>query len=67
MSDAKTVKFLLRLDETTHRALVAEAKRAERSVNSELLVRLRLTLQAAKVGVSRSITNRSSPCPESRA
>jgi hypothetical protein len=41
MSGDKTVKLVIRLDRVLHRSLTAEAKRALRSLNSEMLWRLR--------------------------
>jgi predicted HicB family RNase H-like nuclease len=41
-----THMFLLRLDKGLHRSLVGEAKRFERSLNSEIVWRLRKSLEA---------------------
>ena len=45
MPEGKTVKFVIRLDENLYRQLTAAAKQALRSVNSEMLWRLRKSLE----------------------
>jgi hypothetical protein len=42
---AGPTKFLLRLDQGLHRSLMDEARRLERSLNSEIVWRLRKSLE----------------------
>jgi predicted HicB family RNase H-like nuclease len=43
--DDSTVKFLMRLDEALHRQLALEAKRSVRSLNGEIVWRLRKSFE----------------------
>ena len=59
MPDANktVVRLVIRMDAPLHRSLTTEAKRAERSLNGEMLWRLRRSLEAAArsgAGVSRA-------------
>jgi predicted HicB family RNase H-like nuclease len=50
MDDETTVKLNLRLDPQTHRQLTDEAREALRSLNNEIIWRLRQTLRQATLG-----------------
>jgi predicted HicB family RNase H-like nuclease len=47
--DVNTIELCLRLDEPTHRQLTAKAKRSVRSLNGEIVWRLRRSIEEQKL------------------